>query len=95
MWSADTLDSCPTNPLYSVEVQAINGLDTNFSQPSVLTYPASSYPTDKPRAQLYLSQLTGFSQTGNPSPGPQTCGGLAVNGPNNSQLWGAIQGVLP
>lgn len=97
VWAADTLDSCPfTNPLYSFEVQAINGLDTNFSHPSVLTYPASGFPTDKPRPQLFLSELAGFSQTGGVAP-PSTlaCGGLAVTGPDNNQLWGAIRGILP
>jgi hypothetical protein len=97
VWAADTLDSCPANPLYSLEVQAINGLDTNFSHPSVLTYPAGSFPTDKPRPQLFLSSLAGFSQTGGTAgpPNTLTCGGLAVTGPDNNQLWGAVQGVLP
>ena len=95
VWAVDTLDSCPTNPLYTLEAQVINGLDTNFSQPSVLTYPADGYPTDKPRPELYLSALAGFSLDGNPPSGPQTCGGLAVNGPDNNQLFGAFQGILP
>jgi hypothetical protein len=96
VWAVDTLDSCPfTNPLYSFEAQAINGLDTNFSHPSVLTYPASGSPTDKPRPQLYLSELTGFSQTGGVTPSTVACGGLAVSGPDNNQLFGAWRGVLP
>jgi hypothetical protein len=97
VWAADTLDSCPRNPLYFLEVQAINGLDTNFSHPSVLTYPAGGFPTDKPRPQLFLSALAGFSQTGGTAgpPSTLTCGGLAVTGPDNNQLWGAVQGVLP
>ena len=33
-------------------VPLINGSDTNFSHPFVLTYPANGYPTDKPRPQL-------------------------------------------
>jgi hypothetical protein len=95
VWAVDTLDSCPfTNPLYSLEAQAINGLDLNFSQPSVLTYPADGFPTDKPRPELYLSALTGFSQTGGTG-GAAVCGGLAVTGPDNNQLWGAYPGVLP
>ena len=40
---------------------AINGSDTNFSHPFVLTYSASGHPTDKPRPQLFVSNLTGFS----------------------------------
>ena len=30
----------------------VNGSDTNFSHPFVLDYPASGYPTDRPRPQL-------------------------------------------
>ncbi len=94
VWAVDTLDSCPSNPLYSLEAQAINGLDTNFSHPSVLTYPRSGFPTDKPRPQFFLSQLTGFSQTGGTGRAG-ACGGLAVTGPDNDQLFGAVAGVLP
>jgi hypothetical protein len=93
-WVADTLDSCITNPLYSNELQAINGSDTNFSHPFVLQYPANGSPTDVPRPQLYVSGLTGFSQTGGTS-GSAVCGGSAVTGPNNNQLWSAVAGVLP
>jgi hypothetical protein len=94
VWAVDTLDSCPRNPLYSLEAQAINGLDTNFSLPSVLTYPAAGYPTDSTRPQLFLAALSGFSQTGGTG-SAATCGGLAVTGPNNNQLFGAVTGVLP
>ena len=66
-------------------VPLINGSDTNFSQPFVLTYPANSYPTDKPRAQLYVTNLTG-SQGANGLPLPGTI--------NSSQLFGADLGVL-
>ena len=66
-------------------VPLINGSDTNFSQPFVMTYPSSAYPTDKPRAQLYTTNLTGFSQ-GN---------GFNPTGVNSNQLWGADPGVLP
>ena len=94
LWAADTLDSCPANPLYSLEVQAINGLNTNYSHPTVLTYPAAGFPTDKPRPQLFLKNLTGFTQTGGTGRAA-LCGGLAVTGPDNNQLWGAVAGVLP
>lgn len=94
VWVADTLDSCPLNPLYSFEVQAINGSTTNFSHPHVLTYPAAGFPTDKPRPQLYVSNLTGFSQTGGTG-GAAVCGGLSVTGPDTNQLWGAVAGILP
>jgi hypothetical protein len=41
-------------------VPLINGSDTNFSQPFVLTYPSAGYPTDMPRPELYVTNLTGF-----------------------------------
>lgn len=91
VWVADTLDSCPANPLYKFEVPAINGSDTNFSHPFVLTYPGSGYPTDNPRPQLYVTNLNGFSQSGNGKP----CGLGSIVGANSNQLWAARQGVLP
>lgn len=94
VWVADTLDSCTSNPLYSDEIPVINGSDTNFSHPFVLTYPASGYPTDKPRPQLQVRNLTGFSQTGGVVPGSVTCGGSAIVGPSSRQLWSAKLGVL-
>jgi hypothetical protein len=89
-WVADTVDSCPSNPLYFAEVPAINGSSTNFSHPHVLTYPGNGYPTDIPRPQLFVSNLTGFSQSG----GPGQCGTGSVNGPDSNQLWAAVAGVL-
>ena len=66
-------------------VPLINGSDTNFSYPFVLTYPKNAYPTDKPRAQLITQNLTGF--TGNFL--------VPVLGTvNDNQLWGADFGVL-
>jgi hypothetical protein len=66
-------------------VPLINGSDTNFSQPYVLTYPSASYPTDMPRAELYVSNLTGF----------QGANGIPQFGTvNSNQLWGADFGVL-
>ena len=64
---------------------AINGSDTNFSHPFVLSYPGSSYPTDVPRPQLYVSNLTGFSSGFGP----------IVGTVNENQLWGTVYGVLP
>ena len=91
VWVVDTLDSCPTNPLYRRELPVINGSDTNFSHPYVLDYPAAGYPTDIPRPQLRTENLNGFSQTGN-----ALCGGTgSVTGPNSNQLWAAKAGVLP
>ncbi len=74
--------------IFGSYVPLINGSDTNFSQPFVLTYPPSGYPTDKPRPQLYTANLTGFSQ-GSLFPF------FDPTGVNTSQLWGADYGVLP
>ena len=93
VWIADTLDSCPRNPLYSAEIPVINGSDVNFSHPFVLQYPASKFPTDLPRPQLTVGNLTGFSQTGGSGPA-SVCGGSAVTGPSSGQLWSAKLGVL-
>ena len=66
-------------------IPLINGSDTNFSHPYVLTYPKNGYPTDKPRPQLITQNLTGF--TGNFL--------VPVLGTvNDNQLWGADFGVL-
>jgi hypothetical protein len=62
----------------------INGSDTNFSQPFVLTYPTNGYPTDMPRPELTVANLTGF----------QGANGLPVVGTiNDHQLWGEDTGV--
>ncbi len=50
VWIADLNDSPST--ITHGYVPVINGSDSNFSHPFVLTYPAGAYPTD----------LTGFSQ---------------------------------
>jgi len=65
-------------------VPLINGSDTNFSQPFVLTYPSSGYPTDRPRPQLFVSNLTGF----------QGANGFPTGTINSNQLFGADIGVL-
>jgi hypothetical protein len=84
VWITDTIDSPST--LFSGYVPLINGSDTNFSQPFVLTYPASGYPTNMPRPQLQVDNLSGESQ-GFP-PGP------VLGTVNDNQLWGADFGVL-
>ncbi len=65
-------------------VPLINGSDTNFSQPFVLTYPGSAYPTDMPRPELYVTNLTGF----------QGANGFPTGTINSNQLYGADFGVL-
>jgi hypothetical protein len=81
VWIADFLD----NPFHRV-VPLINGANTNFSHPYVLTYPANGYPTDSPRPQLQVRNLTGFS-----NPGTVTA---VISSVNSNQLWGGTFGVL-
>jgi hypothetical protein len=82
VWILDTGDSVTIDEGY---VPLINGSDTNFSHPFVLTYPANGYPTDKPRPQLTTTNLTGFSGSFL----------IPVLGTvDDSQLWGADFGVL-
>jgi hypothetical protein len=66
----------------------INGSDTNFSHPYVMTYPLNGYPTDKPRPQLFTETLTGFTEPGgiDPFDQPSTV--------NENQLWGVDGGAL-
>jgi hypothetical protein len=79
IWIVDSADTVAHG-----YVPLINGSDTNFSQPFVLTYPASGYPTDKPRPQLYVTNLTGF----------QGAGGIPQGTVDSSQLFGADLGIL-
>jgi hypothetical protein len=85
VWILDTFDQFSFITALRNGVPLINGSDTNFSHPFVLTYPASGVPTDKPRPQLTVTNLTGFSQG---------TGGPILNTINSNQLWGATFGVL-
>jgi hypothetical protein len=89
IWILDGVDVC--NNFSFGEAPLINGADTNFSLPSVLTYPANAYPTDVPRPQLVVKNLTGFSQNGPPSPNPSGCQSIAAA--DTSQLWSAFLGL--
>ena len=60
VWIAD-ISGSPTT-LSRWVLPLINGSDTNFSQPFVLTYPQSGYPTDVPRPQLLVGKITGLSR---------------------------------
>jgi hypothetical protein len=82
VWIVDTFDSPVT--LFKGYVPLINGSDTNFSHPFVLTYPNNSFPTDKPRPQLVVTNITGSSN----GPGP------VLGTVNVDQLWGADFGIL-
>jgi hypothetical protein len=80
VWAVDVYDQ-PIESFFLHYFPLINGSDTNFSQPFVLTYPQSGYPTDKPRPQLQVDNLTGFTHGFPP----------ILNYPsiNNNQMWGA------
>jgi hypothetical protein len=82
VWIVDTGDSVTVSHGY---VPLVNGSDTNFSHPFVLTYPKNGFPTDRPRPQLITQNLTGFTQ-GHSIPILGTI--------NDNQLWGADFGVL-
>jgi hypothetical protein len=82
VWILDLNDSPQT--LRHDYVPLINGSDTNFSHPFVLTYPKNGFPTDTPRPQVMVQNLTGFSH-GFGSP---------IGSVQDNQLWGADFGVL-
>jgi hypothetical protein len=85
VWILDSYDNLFSPAFQHGFIPLINGSDTNFSQPFVLTYPNNAFPTDKPRPQLVVTNITGFSN-GHGSP---QLGTVKV-----SQLWGADFGVL-
>ncbi len=84
VWAVDIYDQ-PIESFFLHYYPLINGSDTNFSQPFVLTYPQSGYPTDKPRPVLQVDNLSGFT-TGFPP---------ILNYPSidDNQLWGADFGT--
>jgi hypothetical protein len=82
VWIIDTADSPAT--IGHDYVPLINGSDTNFSHPYVLSYPLNGYPTDTPRPQLTTTALTGFSHGFGP----------VIGSVIDTQLWGADFGIL-
>jgi hypothetical protein len=82
VWIIDSNDSPAT--IRGGYVPLINGSDTNFSHPFVLTYPSNGFPTDRPRPQLFVNNLTGFSHGI----------GTPIGSVSDFQLWGANFGVL-
>jgi hypothetical protein len=84
VWVLDTNDQ-PFDFFVLHYAPLINGSDTNFSQPFVLTYPQSGYPTDKPRPVLEVDNLSGYT-TGFPP---------FLNFPSvdDNQMWGADFGT--
>jgi hypothetical protein len=85
VWILDTLDQQFTDAWAHGYIPLINGSNTNFSHPFVLTYPDIRFPTDMPRPQLVVTNLTGFSFH---------VGNLFGTGANSDQLWGATFGEL-
>jgi hypothetical protein len=63
----------------------INGSDTNFSQPFVLTYPNGASPLSVPRTGAEVENLTTFAN-------PET--GLPNGDVDFGQLWGARFGTV-
>ena len=62
-WVVDIANSIGRT-FFNTYVPLINGSDTNFSHPYVLTYPVNAYPTDMPRPQLMTQTLQQFSNGG-------------------------------
>jgi hypothetical protein len=86
IWIVDGLE----NPfMHPIGVPLINGSNTNFSHPFVLTYPAGANPTDKPRVQLTVTNLTGSTNGQFPFPIP------VISTVNTNQLWLFSFGELP
>jgi hypothetical protein len=75
----------PDGNRYDQSLPLINGSDTNFSEPLVLTYPGDGFPTDEPRPQLYTANLTGETTGYTPNLGTV----------DDNQLFTFEQGVLP
>ncbi len=88
VWIADILDSPDT--LFNGYIPLINGSDTNFSHPFVLTYPNDSVPDRQAASAARRHQHHRLLHTSPPFniPGPEL-GTVDVN-----QLWGADFGIL-
>ncbi len=91
VWVSDTSNAVDCERGFGISkgyAPLINGSDTNFSHPYVMTYPLNGYPTDKPRPQLFTEELTGFTGPGgiDPFDQPSTV--------NENQLWGVDGGAL-
>lgn len=66
------------------QVPLINGSDTNFSQPFVLTYPSGNSPIQVPRPQLFVTNLSVFANSD----------GFPNGAVSDYQLWGADFGEV-
>jgi hypothetical protein len=83
VWAIDLYDQ-PFESFVTGYAPLINGSDDNFSAPFVLTYPQGGDPTDKPRPQLQVDTLTGYT-TGFPPV-------ISYPSVQDTQLWGADWG---
>ena len=85
VWAVDQYDQ-PVDFFFHGYAPAINGSDTNFSQPFVLTYPQSGVPTDMPSPQLQVDYLSGYTYGWPP----------ILNYPSidENQLWGGDFGPI-
>jgi hypothetical protein len=90
VWIVDTLDTAEANPgNLPGYVPLINGSNTNFSQPFVLSYPTNGSPGAHPRPQIQVQNLTGFAQPGNGGELPE------ISTVSSNQLWDSSFGVSP
>jgi hypothetical protein len=85
IWVVDQYDQ-PVDFFFDGYAPAINGSDTNFSQPFVLTYPQSGIPTGMPSPQLQVDHLSGYTYGSPP----------ILNYPSidDNQLWGGDTGPI-
>jgi hypothetical protein len=84
VWAVDLYDQ-PLEAFVHGYAPLVNGSDTNFSQPYVLTYPLNGFPTDKPRPQLEVDNLSGYTQGFPPL--------LNYASIDDDQMWGADLGA--
>jgi len=90
VWIIDVFDGSRSDNPFGPGAPAINGANTNFSHPFVLTYPESGYPTDQPRPVLEVTNLSGHP--GDPAIFPTFT--EADTDVNSNQIWSADLGPI-
>jgi len=88
VWIVDLVDGALGTEQFGNGVPLINGANTNFSHPFVLTYPDNGYPTDQPRPVLQVTNLSGHFTGVFPS------NNLVTADVNSNQLWDADLGTV-
>jgi hypothetical protein len=83
------IEQVSPDPIGAFGVPLINGSDTNFSRPYVLTYEGD--PSDKPRDPVRVYPLSGFSQQAS---GP-FASDASLETVSDLQQWQWFVGVLP